>query len=91
MTRKGIAKDVAYSDWASKGKDAGFFKLLAEALRDESKEMTPWDPREPHMAHIELGRIKAIEEILFRLVDPLGARDDRTLAKMPSPTYGIKQ
>lgn len=90
MTRKDAAKNIVYADWVSKGKAQGFFDVLAEALREESREMSPWDPREPHMAHIELGRIKAIEEFLFRLVDPLGARDDKPISKMPTPNYGTR-
>jgi hypothetical protein len=88
-SRKEAAKDIAYADWASKGKTAGFFWQLAEALRGEMKEGSTWNVGLEHHALAELGRMKAVEEILFKLLDPLGSFDDKPIQKLPVANYGV--
>jgi hypothetical protein len=90
MTRKEAAKDILYADWAVKGRDAGFLMMLAEAIRGETRDSSPWNNELPHHALLELGRVKGLEEILFKLVDPLGSHDDKPVPRMPAPTYGVK-
>jgi len=87
--RKEAAKDIAYAEWASKGRTAGFFLTLAEALRAEMKDGSMWNMEHEHHALAELGRIKAVEEVLFKLLDPLGSFDDKPIQKLPVASYGV--
>lgn len=87
MNRKDAAKDRAFAAWAASGKDAGFFTKLAEAVRGELKDSAlPWRTVE-HASHLELGRIKGIEEVLFILNDPLGEQK-KEIPSIPAPNYG---
>ena len=87
-SRKEAAKDLAYAEWASKGRTAGFFWQLAEALRGEMKEGSTWNVTLEHHSHAELGRIRATEEILLKLLDPLGSQEDKPIQRVPVADYG---